>query len=147
MIDQGSNATFSVTAAGSLPLSYQWEFNSTNIPGATASSFTLASAQVADAGNYSVVVTDAAGAAVSSNATLTVLAPAEPAIAISLAGSGISISFTSQLGSNYLLEYKNSLEDPVWTPLSPPVTAPGGVTVLQDTNAPPASRYYRLRRE
>ena len=147
VIDQGSNATFSVTAAGSLPLSYQWEFNSTNIPGATASSFTLASAQVADAGNYSVVVTDAAGAAVSSNATLTVLAPAEPAIAISLAGSGISISFTSQLGSNYLLEYKNSLEDPVWTPLSPPVTAPGGVTVLQDTNAPPASRYYRLRRE
>jgi hypothetical protein len=82
----------------------------------------------------------------SSLASLTVL-PSGTIITISLTGPEVSISFTSQPGLNYLLEYKNFLEDAAWTPLSPPFTAPGGPLVLQDTNAPATSRYYRLRCE
>jgi uncharacterized lipoprotein YddW (UPF0748 family) len=74
----GQNASFSVTATGTGPLSYQWRFNSTNLAGATASSYTRTNAQPAHAGHYSVVVTNAAGAVTSSNALLTVNVP--PAI-------------------------------------------------------------------
>jgi hypothetical protein len=66
---------------------------------------------------------------------------------VNLAASQASISFTSQIGSNYLLEYKHSLADPVWTPLLPVVPGTGGVMALQDTNPPADSRYYRVRSE
>lgn len=71
---QGSNATFTVSATGST-LAYQWRFNGTNISGATASSFTRTNAQPADAGVYSVIVSNSANSVVSSNASLTVLEP------------------------------------------------------------------------
>jgi len=52
---------------------YQWRFNGGNIPGATSSSFTIAYVQTNHAGNYSVTITNQAGWAISTNATLTVL--------------------------------------------------------------------------
>ncbi|PYJ02748.1 MAG: hypothetical protein DME25_15375, partial [Verrucomicrobia bacterium] len=74
-VTAGQNATFSVTATGTVPLSYQWRFGGTNIPSATASAYTRANAQTNDAGNYSVVVTNQAGSATSTDATLTVTLP------------------------------------------------------------------------
>jgi RHS repeat-associated protein len=72
----GGNATFRVTATGTLPLSYQWWFNGTNaLGGATNISLTLANVQTTNAGNYSVVVMNVAGSAISSNAVLSVYSP------------------------------------------------------------------------
>jgi hypothetical protein len=68
-------ATFSVTAAGSWPLSYQWNFNGTNISGATNTSLTLTNVQFSQAGNYAVLVTNLYGFILSSNAMLTVNPP------------------------------------------------------------------------
>jgi hypothetical protein len=34
-VPAGTNVTFSVTASGTPPLSYQWQFDGTNITGAT----------------------------------------------------------------------------------------------------------------
>jgi hypothetical protein len=67
-----NSATFTVVASGTLPLSYQWSFNSTNLVGATNASLTLASVQLTQSGNYSVLVTNIYGSAQSSNALLTV---------------------------------------------------------------------------
>ena len=72
-VTQATSATFSVEASGTGPFSYQWRFNGGNLGGATASSYTRANAQPADAGSYSVVVTNAAGSAISSDAVLTVI--------------------------------------------------------------------------
>jgi subtilase family serine protease len=69
----GGTAGFSVTATGSMPLTYQWKKNGTNIIGATGTNFTILNAQTNNAGIYAVAVTNAYGSAVSSNATLTVL--------------------------------------------------------------------------
>ena len=69
----GTTACFSVTASGTPPLSYQWNFNGTNIAGATNTSLTLTNVQLNQAGNYAVLVTNAYGTALSSNAVLTVL--------------------------------------------------------------------------
>ena len=69
----GQYATFAVTASGSLPLSYQW-FHNTNtlLAGDTHSVLTLTNVQPADAGTYSVVVSNEVGSTISSNAVLTV---------------------------------------------------------------------------
>lgn len=68
----GSNATFTVTANGTAPLSFQWLFNDTNIVGATANPFTIANVQFTNAGNYSVIVTNLVGSVTSSVALLIV---------------------------------------------------------------------------
>lgn len=68
----GANASFSVVANGSTPLSYQWKFNGTNLAGAMSSALTISNAQPANAGSYSVVITNAYGSITSSNATLVV---------------------------------------------------------------------------
>ncbi len=71
-VTAGNNANFSVVATGTPPLNYQWQFNSANISGATGSTFSLANAQSANAGNYSVIVSSADGSITSSTASLTV---------------------------------------------------------------------------
>ena len=68
----GSNATFSVVAAGTPLLSYQWAFNGSAISGATASSLTLAHVRAAAGGSYNVTVKNVAGAVVSHSANLKV---------------------------------------------------------------------------
>jgi hypothetical protein len=150
-ITEGTAASFGVSAVGTLPLRYQWLkqglplVDGGNISGAQTPSLTLSNVQAADVANYSVVVANASGIVTSSLASLTV---AGPSISISQsAGAGVSINFLSQAGHNYELEYKNTLNDSAWTPLTPAVTGTGGIMVLQDTNAPVASRYYRLLRE
>jgi subtilisin-like proprotein convertase family protein len=72
----GANASFTVTASGTAPLSYSWQFNGTPINGATTSSLTVNNAQYANAGNYNVIVTNSFGSATSAIAALTVTAPA-----------------------------------------------------------------------
>jgi hypothetical protein len=57
----GGSATFSVTASGSSPISYQWYFNGTPIAGATGSSYTVTSVQASDSGQYSVTATNSNG--------------------------------------------------------------------------------------
>ncbi len=75
-VTTGSNVTFTVTASGAAPLSYQWRLGEVAIDGATNSSLTLSNVQPTDAGSYSVVVTNGFGASTSSNAVLSVHPPA-----------------------------------------------------------------------
>ncbi|HEY5909890.1 MAG TPA: immunoglobulin domain-containing protein [Verrucomicrobiae bacterium] len=93
------NAVFTVTATGTAPLSYQWRFNGVNIGGATLSSYTVAGAQPANEGNYSVVVTNLAGSITSGNASLTVLVPpnitAQPTNVTVMATSNVVFAVTA----------------------------------------------------
>jgi Putative Ig domain/Galactose oxidase, central domain len=73
----GQTALFSVTAAGSGTLSYQWLKGGVAIAGATSSSYTTPAAILADNGTaFKVQVSDSSGASVTSTtATLTVASP------------------------------------------------------------------------
>ena len=71
----GDPATFAVTAAGALPLAYQWQFNTTNLPNATNASFSLQPSALSDSGGYRVIVSNSAGAVTSQVATLIVTNP------------------------------------------------------------------------
>ena len=66
----GSGLVLSVMA--SYASSYQWSLNSTPIPGATGSSYTVSAATSANAGNYSVTVTNGLGSVTSSVAIVAV---------------------------------------------------------------------------
>jgi hypothetical protein len=69
----GANATFTVAAIGTAPLSYQWQRNGADIAGANAASYTLTNVQLADNGAlFRVVVSNSAGSVTSNAATLTV---------------------------------------------------------------------------
>lgn len=73
---QGTNASFSVTANGSSPFSYQWYFGGSAISGATASSLALSNVQSNQSGSYTVMVSNRAGSTTSTSAALTVDVPA-----------------------------------------------------------------------
>ncbi len=67
----GSQASFSVVAAGVEPLVYQWQFNGLNVPGETGAAFVVDSVTVDDVGGYRSVVTDDCGQSTTSpSATL-----------------------------------------------------------------------------
>jgi alpha-tubulin suppressor-like RCC1 family protein len=73
VVSPNDSASFSVVVSSSLPVSYQWKFNGTAINGATADTLVIPSVSAANAGNYSVVVTNvppASGSVTSANAIL-----------------------------------------------------------------------------
>jgi hypothetical protein len=87
-VTAGSGVMFSVMASGTPTPIYQWEFNGTAISGGTASSYSLSSAQSANAGSYAAVVSNAVGSATSNQATLIVNAVTPPPSGGSGGGGG-----------------------------------------------------------
>jgi glucose/arabinose dehydrogenase len=85
----GQSATFTVGASGTAPLSYQWQRDHSNIPGATSSSYTTGSVTSADNGAlFRCVVSNAQGNAVSNDATLTVTSNSAPVPTITQPAAG-----------------------------------------------------------
>ncbi|HXB01788.1 MAG TPA: chitobiase/beta-hexosaminidase C-terminal domain-containing protein [Opitutaceae bacterium] len=74
----GNTTTITVTVTGTGPFSYQWKLNGVDIPGATSATLTLANVGLADAGSYTVFVSNLEGSATSNSVTLTVLLPPPP---------------------------------------------------------------------
>jgi FG-GAP-like repeat/Immunoglobulin domain/IPT/TIG domain/Immunoglobulin I-set domain len=110
----GSNVIFSVSVGGSLPLSYQWQFNSVDIMDATNTSYTLFNTQTTNSGSYSVFVTNVYGSTTSSNAVLTVtnqppFISAQPQNRFVRLGS--NTLFTVSAGGSGLLVYQWKLND------------------------------------
>jgi T5SS/PEP-CTERM-associated repeat protein len=71
----GANFAVSLSLTSSPPIFYQWRHTGTNLPGANLPALTRSNVQETDAGDYTVVITNAAGAVTSSVASLTVFTP------------------------------------------------------------------------
>jgi len=108
---QGLNATFTVTASGTGPLTYQWLFNAVNIDGATSSAYTRSNVQPTDAGAYSALVTNPAGAATSSNAMLSLFVP-RPVLTI---GPPVIIRWRGLSNFSYSVQTKTDWDGTDWT--------------------------------
>jgi hypothetical protein len=81
-VSPGNFVTLQTAASGTAPLTYQWRKDGSAIAGATKTSLTFTSVVLADAGNYTVVVSNAAANVISSTASLSVakLPPTAPSI-------------------------------------------------------------------
>jgi hypothetical protein len=106
--NQGSNVTFTVVAAGTPPLGYQWQFNGANIAGSTASSYILSSPTLINIGYYSVAVSNAAGATNSGKASLTFLDIKTYA----------GLTITSPVTTNYDIQAIGAIAETNWTTLT-----------------------------
>ena len=97
----GGRATFTVSATGAAPLSYQWQRNNTNISGATSASYTTPTTTMADNNTtYRCVVTNSVGTATSNSATLRVTNGTAPTATIvtpvvgAMYSAGTTLSFS-----------------------------------------------------
>ena len=77
---KGESVALSALATGSLPLTYQWQKNDTNVVGATNATLILTNLQPADSGTYTVIVTNGAGNVTSDAAILNVSDATKPVI-------------------------------------------------------------------
>jgi DNA/RNA endonuclease G (NUC1) len=107
----GQPASFSVVATGTAPLTYQWRKDGTPVSGATSATYPISSAQSADAGTYTVVVTNSAGSVTSNGAALTVNAlPTAPGISAQptsqTVSEGGSVSFRVTATGDGTLTYQ-----------------------------------------
>ena len=147
----GSTATISVSAGGTPPLTYQWQHNNVNIPGAIGSILQIPSIGYGAAGLYTVIVTGPCGSATAST-SLTVTSPwwwqwgwwnvasitnalgATVGPALSLAGAGDFTNYGINTGSTEDFglpspggQVVNVMDiTPAASPIQiPPITAPG----------------------
>ena len=89
----GTKATFSVTAAGTSTLKYQWRKNGVNISGATSRTYTTAAATSADNGTkYQVYISNSYGSITSKSAILTVTSTPTPSLAITTQPSSQTVT-------------------------------------------------------
>ncbi len=141
----GGSATFNVSAGGTAPFSYQWQFNGADIAGATTNSYTLTNLQTNDAGSYSVTVTNVAGSITSSNAMLTVVPPQPPRFELisQLPGGSAHLFLSGEIDSVYEIHGSTNLLD--WSPLGT-VTNTSDMSEFIDSSASTvSSRYYRAK--
>src|SRR5204863_10065440 len=96
-VSTGQTATFTVTATGTAPLSYQWQKNGTAIGAATTASYTTSATTASDNGDqFTVVVSNAVGSVTSNAAALTVNAAlVAPTITTQPASQTVSVGQTA----------------------------------------------------
>jgi hypothetical protein len=101
----GESISLNVGATGALPLSYYWRTNGVIIPGATAAILNLPNLQPGNAGNYSVLVSNAFGAIASGVISLTVTPPNYPYAQLVLADNPMSYWRLNELSGNVAYDY------------------------------------------
>jgi hypothetical protein len=146
-VSNGGTASFSVTAQGTDPLSYQWYFNTTNLlAGITNASFSLTNASLTNAGNYSVLVSNAFGSVLSPPASLRVLVPPQ-IISVTRTGAVLSLTFSTVPGLIYEVYYKDDLDSPTWTALPKKAIlrlGTGAPMTVTDLIGPGPRRFYTV---
>lgn len=143
-VSEGQPAAFVVEAAGSAPLQYQWLKDGAAIPGATASTFALASVVVSDAGLYGVRVSGAGGQVVSPGAQLAV------GVVIGLTRMGSSNACTLQMpafpGMPYQLESASRLQRDGWVVMASGIAESNRLALAVQILPEAEGRFYRITR-
>jgi hypothetical protein len=146
----GSSPSFSVAATGSGPLGYQWCFAGTNVvQSGTNSTLTVSGVLAANAGSYTVVVTNAYGSATSAVAALTVTIPlTAPQIVAVNAGFRIltnqfGFSLEGAFGQTIVVDGSTNLVD--WTPLFTNTAGSNSFYFWDPASVVIPRRFYRAR--
>ncbi len=141
----GDTVTLEVAASGSKPMTWQWQKNGADIPGATNAALTLANISNTDEGNYNVRVSNAAGVASSFNTLLTVRTPlpdlyVNSASAPAQAGPGQTVPVTWKLFNNGNAGAPAGWWHTLWLAADAAGNNPQFISALQFTNPLPAGQ-------
>ena len=138
----GGSATFSVGVSGQAPFGYQWRTNGVAIAGKTSTALTMANLQPVNFADYTVLVTNAGGSILSGTAHLTVAV--SPMIVSQKFNSGsFRLTFPTEFGPTYDLEYKLDLNDSSWQ-LATNVVGTGLPVTLTNSSGTSAAKFYRI---
>ncbi len=146
----GGSAVFSVAVTGGAPLSYQWQRSATNLTdhaslrGASTRILRLANLTLADAGSYSVIVTNASGSVASSGAVLSVEVSPPSFQIVSQSGGNLNLSWSTAPGHTYQLQSKTSLATANWISLNGSITAAGESLETSTPMSSNSQRFYRV---
>ena len=139
----GSSVSFSVSAAATVPISYQWQFNSVNLFNATNAAYAIQTVGATNSGYYSVVVTNLAGSVASSNALLTVVVP--PTLGLQLWAGYPLLDLDGMLGNDFVVQYRTNVASTNWINLLSLTNLPFSPYLFLDPagDSEPA-RFYRV---
>ncbi len=135
LVHTGDTVTFVAAANGTPPLSWQWYFNDAPLAGATGPSLTVTNVQLANCGNYFVVVSNPYGSATSVVATLAIRVLDLQMIA------GLTIE--KPPGTAIQLDWSEDLR--TWHPLTNFVLPYSPYRFADWSSAGQPRRYYRVR--
>ncbi len=142
-VTAGGSVTFSVGAAGTAPLTYQWRRENVDLFGATAATLTLTNVQPIQAGSYTVVISNVAGFTNSAAALLVVdTVPLPPTVTGRFVGGTWRVQFTAEARVVYRLQ--RSVSFPIWADVSSVTTTGAGSQELADLNPPADRAFYRV---
>jgi len=137
----GSSVTFSVTAEGTPPLSYQWQYNGTNIDGANAATLTLNNVGTNQSGTYTVTVANGIGLGFTPSQPISLLVGISYPLTVQLY-AGLQVQGT--IGAVYSIQCTSDLNQTnSWQTLTN-LTLPSSPYLYIDTASPDyPRRFYR----
>jgi len=139
VVTNGHAANFAVGAYGWPNLAYQWRLNGAKVNGAFGAAFTVTNAFAANAGTYTVVITNIYGSVTSSPALLTVT-PLGIVTPAKLVNGQYQLTFDTAVGVSYTVQYSTDLK--TWHPLIS-LGGSGTPVTVQDPAGNPY-RFYRV---
>ncbi len=135
-----ANAT--TAGCGGAPARYQWRFNVTTLVGETNRSLYLRAAQPAQAGQYSVTVSNCFGAFTYAAASVAVTVDVGFKAELSPNGQ-VLLHWQATPGKHYRVEHRPSLDSTGWTPFQPDLTAASSSLMMLDSIGS-EPRFYRI---
>ena len=146
-VPTGQSAVFSLSlTGGDGPFTYQWQFNGTNIDGATNSSYVIPAVASSDVGTYTGRVIGMGGTTASS-ANLAILLPAQnfgADVRTGTNGPWLHLQFNGTPNYPYILLSTTNLTPPTtWRPVTTNRTDGSGNWQFTDTNLNGGQKFYR----
>jgi hypothetical protein len=150
IVPYGRPTSFSGSGATSSGVTnYQWmrgsplaNVSGANYSGITNTTLNIAAVVTTNVGPYALRIGDGFSFVTSSVANLTIAA--QPTITSSLSGSTLNLSFPTEVGPQYITEWKGALTNGPWNPILTNIGDGNPVTV-QESTLTEAQRFFRVR--
>lgn len=144
VVHPGATARIIAKAVGTPPLTFRWQFNGRDIPGATSSTLTITNSQASNAGNYQLFISSSVANAITPVVTLKVVSPFRM-MNTRMAGTTLIFSFASQNGVTYALERTSEFGEG-WT-VARRISGTGASVEVREAITPGSNFFYRIRAE
>jgi hypothetical protein len=144
----GSTIAFAVGVNSATPPGYQWRFNGVNLQGQTSSTLTLPNVRTNQSGDYTVVVTNGSGLAVTSSpaAHLEVVVPPAPRLTLQPAAANeFRFSFNPVAGLTNTILTNASPDHTGWGVMTniPPPASTSSIIITDTVSS--STKLYRVK--